>query len=212
MTTLYIVRHGESMANHENYFAGQQDVALTDLGLRQAECTARFLQKLPLSAVYSSDLRRAADTAAAIARPHGLSVTRRADLREINGGLWERKGYEEIMRRFPEDYRVWKNRVGLSQCTGGETVAQVQARAAQAVTAIAQSNEEKAVCLVAHGLVIRALEAFFTAVPLEEMEKIPFVANASVTKVSFAGGKWRLEKRDSHAHLEDMVTFVSKDV
>lgn len=212
MTTLYIVRHGESMANHENCFAGQRDVALTELGLRQADCTARFLQELPLAAVYSSDLRRAADTAAAIARPHGLSVTRRADLREINGGLWEGAAYEEIMRRFPEDYRVWKNKVGLSRCTGGETVAQVQARAAQAVTAIAQSNEGRAVCLVAHGLVIRALEAFFTAAPLEEMEKISFVANASVTEVSFAAGKWQLKKRDAHAHLEDLVTFVSKDV
>lgn len=212
MTTLYIVRHGESMANQDNCFAGQRDVALTELGLRQAECTARFLQEIPLAAVYSSDLRRAADTAAAIARPHALAVTRCADLREIHGGLWEGLAYEEIIRRFPEDYRVWKNRVGLSRCTGGETVAQVQARAAQAVTAIVRHNEGKAVCLVAHGLVIRALESFFTATPLETMEKIPFVANASVTEVSFASGIWQLEQRDVHAHLADMVTFVSKDV
>ena len=69
MTRLLFVRHGQSEANLEGVFAGQIDPALTELGYRQAECTAEFIAKTySVDAVYSSDLQRAYHTGLAAGR------------------------------------------------------------------------------------------------------------------------------------------------
>ncbi|MBU6423779.1 MAG: phosphoglycerate mutase family protein, partial [Chloroflexi bacterium] len=85
-TTLYFVRHGESEANAARRYAGQADSPLTERGRQQAEAVAAALRGVRLDRVVSSDLSRARDTAAAIAREHGLAVEVFPELREVDVG------------------------------------------------------------------------------------------------------------------------------
>ncbi len=208
MTTLYIVRHGESVANHEDRLAGNRDMPLSDIGRKQAQCTAAFLQAVPLEAVYSSDLSRAMETAAILAAPHHLPVFPEPGLREICGGVWEGLTYPEIAARYPDEYQVWKENIGLSHCPGGESALQVQVRVRSAIERIVQRHPEGHLCLVTHGLALRVMEAVWAQLPPDKIAAIPFVSNASVTVVTYDGAVGTLLKRDLHAHLEGLITNI----
>src|SRR5688572_19878784 len=102
MTTIYLIRHGATEWNLNKRAQGQADIALAPEGHRQAVVTAERLSSVPLAAVYSSDLKRAADTAAPIAASHGLEVQTDRDLREIDQGEWTGLEVDEIRRRWPD--------------------------------------------------------------------------------------------------------------
>ena len=88
VTTLYLVRHGESLGNLRGFFLGHTDWGLSPRGEEQARTLAEALADLPFSAVYSSDLSRAVQTVRPAAAAHRLPVLRERDLREIYAGRW----------------------------------------------------------------------------------------------------------------------------
>jgi alpha-ribazole phosphatase/probable phosphoglycerate mutase len=105
--------------------------------------------------VYTSDLRRALDTARAIARPHGLVPVVDLDLREIDQGEWTGLGGDEIRTRWPD---LWKARNSTAR-PGGESPAQVRERAAHALRRIVERSPDGTVLIVTHGVTIRYLTA-----------------------------------------------------
>ena len=88
-TRLLVIRHGQSLWNQAGIIQGQQDIALSELGERQAAAVAARLSSAPIAAVYASPLCRALQTAAVVADPHDLAVQTDADLAEIHHGEWE---------------------------------------------------------------------------------------------------------------------------
>src|SRR5262249_32709786 len=86
ITRLFLVRHGETMANREYRYIGTKDDPLSTLGQKQADQLAEALSVLPIAAVYSSPLRRTYDTAVPIAVCHGVEVQRVDELRECDFG------------------------------------------------------------------------------------------------------------------------------
>ena len=212
MTTVYFIRHGQSAANLTQIFAGHIDVPLTDLGRRQAVCTAEFLANLSLAAVYTSDLSRAYDTGCAVAKHHGLSVTTCADLREIYAGDWEGKAYKELEVADPA-YRTWVHKIGRANCTNGESVMHLQQRVRDAVAAIVARHPNETICIVSHGTPIRALTALLTDTPLERMHTVPWASNASVTVAEFETPRQgRIVSHDLHEHLKDLVSKLPANV
>ena len=111
MLTVYFIRHGESEANCNKRFGGQLDTPLTELGLAQARCVAKFFENIPLDAVYSSNLSRAYETARATAESHGLSVTEHVGLRELHVGVLEGLPFDQLAVQFPEVYHIEKGTV-----------------------------------------------------------------------------------------------------
>src|SRR5436305_6369838 len=93
---ILLARHGETVSNVERRWQGQADSPLTERGLAQARELARALTDAPIQSVYSIDLVRAFQTAAAIAAPHGLTVQPDQRLREFNTGGWTGKTHDEI--------------------------------------------------------------------------------------------------------------------
>lgn len=212
MTTVYFIRHGQSTANLSQCFAGFIDVSLTDLGRKQAACTAEFMADIPLSAVYSSDLSRAYDTACAVAEKHGLTVQTNPNLREINAGAWEGKPFDELMRN-DEAFRHWCREIGTATCTDGESVCKLQERVANAVADIVARHPDESVCIVAHGTPIRVLTALWTGTPLLHLHTVPWASNASVTKVEFSSPRdGRVVVADMHEHLKDLVSRLPTNV
>src|SRR5205823_1577409 len=104
---ILLARHGETIFNVEGRWQGQSDSSLTDRGLAQSRQLARALADEPITAVYSSDLGRAVQTAAEIARLHKLDVTTDARLREIHTGDWTAKSHAELTAEFPGGPETW---------------------------------------------------------------------------------------------------------
>ena len=100
---LLLIRHGETSWNQEQRYQGQQDSPLSELGPGPSRKNRqKFLARMKIDVIYTSDLLRAKRTAEAIARPHGLTPIADPRLREINFGVWEGLTREEVQARYPE--------------------------------------------------------------------------------------------------------------
>ena len=213
MTTLLLIRHGQSQANLTRSFAGHTDVPLTELGLRQAECTAEFiLANYTIDRVYSSDLRRAYSTAEAVAQRLGLEVHTDPGLREIFAGQWEGKTFDRIWEEYSEDFGCWNRDIGNSQPTGGESVAQLQERMMAVLQEIAENNPGSVVAVATHAAAIRSVQCGVSGVGLAGMKDVPWVVNASVTELHYEKGQFFLGKIGQAEHLKDLRTDMPANV
>lgn len=213
MTTFYMIRHGQSLANKMEIFTGQTDIALSPLGLEQAACTAAYiLSHYQVDAVYASDLKRAFETARAVADPLHLTVQPHSGLREIYAGEWERAAFTTLNQDMSEPWRIWREDIGNAVCPGGESVAQLQARVIDTLREIARENEGRAVVIGTHATPIRALECHCRGLSLAEMKDIPWVANASITTVLCDNGNLTLKEVGFADHLSGLRTALPSGV
>jgi broad specificity phosphatase PhoE len=155
----YLVRHGRTRLNAEGRYRGRADVPLDADGRRQAEEAADELGSVPLVGVYSSPLRRAAETAAPIAARRGFSVGTVADLIDLDHGLWEGMNAAEAEARDPEAFAVWRSELLEAVPPGGEPVADALDRAEKALREILLENAGRMVAAVSHEIIIRGLLA-----------------------------------------------------
>jgi probable phosphoglycerate mutase len=142
-------RHGQTSWNLEHRFQGQTDIPLDETGEAQAEYAARRLATLTPDAIFASDLSRAQQTAAALARMCGLPVIPEKDLRERFGGDWEGLTDEVIRERYPAENASWSP-------PNGESIDAVAARVSGALTRIAGTlSEGQLAVVVSHGAALR---------------------------------------------------------
>lgn len=185
MTKMIFVRHGQSVANLEKVFAGHTDTVLTELGHKQAACTAEFLRDYPIDAIYASDLTRAMQTAAPTAAAHGLEVIPDVFLREVFAGDWEGLPYETLMERFSESYTVWRTDCGRAHPENGESVVELSRRICGEVERIAKAHPDGCVAIFTHATPIRALCARWAGYAAEDIARVSFCPNASVSVVDY---------------------------
>ena len=213
MTTLLLVRHGESEANEKDAFIGHTDLDLTARGYTQARMTADFIaENYHVDRLYGSDLQRAFHTGEAIASRLQLPIIKDAGLREIYAGEWEGKTFDELDVEYVEDYELWKNDIGNSFCTGGESVKHLAERIYAAFSEIARRHDGETVVLATHATPIRAMLTLLSGKTLDEMCLVPWPTNASVTEVTYDQGVWQVVKASQDAHLKEMKTFVAENV
>ena len=129
VTRLYLIRHGQSAGNAEGRFGGHGPTPLSELGQRQAERTAEALSKENISAIYSSDLYRAVQTAEPLSRLAGVPVLTKSAFRERNVGVLEGLTFDESKQHQPKDYYALLNRSYHHVITGGESYRQLVKRA-----------------------------------------------------------------------------------
>ena len=155
---LFLVRHGETEHNRQNLSLGQDDVALNETGLRQAEALGRALSEERLSVVYASPLVRAIRTAEAIAEPYGLEVVIEDGLIEMDVGEMDGLPFADVREKFPGFIERWQGPEGPNErMPGGERLVDVCDRADAALSAIVKRHEGERVCLVSHNFVILSL-------------------------------------------------------
>ncbi len=171
MTELWLIRHGQTDWNLEGRYQGQSDIPLNATGLSQAEAFAASLDGQPFSALYSSDLRRAAQTAAAIARRTGLAVIPEPRLREIHQGQWQGRTLDEVRAVYNESAQAkrWQIDPEAARAPGGESVLEVSQRMAQAADSIARAHPGQRVLVVSHGLALATLVCQAAGIPLSEV-------------------------------------------
>ena len=210
LTTIILIRHGETAWNAERRLQGHIDIALNQEGLRQARALAGALADQPLDAIYASDLARAVQTAQAVAarQPVPLPVQQQALLRERCFGGFEGLLYAEIAARFPQQFAAWQARdvdgampAGLREA---ETFRQFYQRCTSAIAAIAQRHPGQVVALVAHGGVLECAYRAALGLSLETARDFP-VLNASINRFAFANGKLALLSWGEVDHLQRAV-------
>jgi broad specificity phosphatase PhoE len=188
VTILLLARHGQSDWNATRRWQGHADRPLTELGREQARALAARLRHIELDAVYSSDLRRAVETAAEVAATHGLEPIRRPALREVDVGPWSGRTREEVEQRFPQGYARWLD--GFPGWDDGESYADMSARVLGAVLEIARVHEDGRALVVAHGGPIRAIHATALGLDVHTYRRVrPVEPNARLSAVCYAEGR-----------------------
>jgi alpha-ribazole phosphatase len=150
---ILLVRHATAEGNGR--FQGQRDTALTESGWKELRLLCEKCSRYPVRAVYSSDLRRARQTANAVARKFGLKVNVRPELREMHFGKWEGLSWHQIARRFPKLAALWLERFPLQSIPGGEPLSEFKKRIAAGMRAIVAAHRGQCAIIVTHAGVIR---------------------------------------------------------
>lgn len=211
-TTFYLIRHGQSLGNIQHRFLGHTDWDLTELGYRQAACTATVFEEIPVDAVVASDLKRAWNTAAPIAAMKSLPIQPEPGFREIFAGDWEGRTFEEIQEVYPASYTCWREDIGRAETPEGETVRQLYDRVSDALRRTAEAYPGKTVVIATHATPIRLLITALSGRPIEDAARTPWVSNASVTKLTLEDGVYTIEYTDRHDHLGMLSTTLPANV
>jgi 2,3-bisphosphoglycerate-dependent phosphoglycerate mutase len=188
VTVILIARHGESDWNAAKRWQGHADRPLTATGREQARALAARLAHIELEAVYSSDLRRARETAALVAERQGLEVRELPELREVDVGSWSGLTGAEAEERFPEGYAHWRS--GYPGWEDGESYEAMADRVLVAVRAIAAQHPDGRVLIVSHGGPIRAIHAEALGLDVHSYRRLrPVEPNARLSAVCFVDGR-----------------------
>jgi broad specificity phosphatase PhoE len=168
VTTLLLVRHGETDWNRDGRWQGHADEPLNQRGREQARALADELGAESAAAVYSSDLARAHETAEIIAARLGLPVAVDSRLREVDIGGWSGLTTAEIQTRFPEKVARWRNADPSHSFDGGESYAEMGERVVAALEEIAANHPDEQILVVLHGGPVRAVLAHAAGITYEE--------------------------------------------
>ncbi len=181
-TRVLAIRHGETAWNVDGRIQGQLDIPLNDTGRWQVHRLALAVADEGISAIYSSDLLRALETAQAVARGCGQPVTTEVGLRERGFGSFEGMSFDEINRRWPEQGERWRKRDPDFSAPGGETLREFSARAVACVARLAARHPGETIGVVSHGGVMDCLYRAATRVALDAPRSWQ-LGNASINRL-----------------------------
>jgi broad specificity phosphatase PhoE len=156
MTEIILVRHGETEWNVGEIFRGRIDIDLNETGRKQAELLGEYLSESKIEAVYSGPLKRALNTAQAIARYHHLEAQTAAGLNDLDFGQWQGLSLREVREKYKEAYAEWANHPERVKLPGGETLGDVRERAVKVVNEVI-ARHNGTVVLVSHRVVNKVL-------------------------------------------------------
>lgn len=213
MTTIYLIRHGESKANEKDVFIGHTDLELTELGAKQAEMTAAYLKNITPDVIYASYLKRAYHTAEATAKQYGMEVRKEPGLREIYAGSWEYVPFATLAVDCAETFgEVWCKDIANARCDGGESVAEVYNRVSMTVRTLALRHPGSTLFLFSHATPIRTFAVHAMGKPAAEVGTLPWPSNASVTKVQFDGKAFKLLEYSTDHFMGALTTRLPDNV
>jgi broad specificity phosphatase PhoE len=182
--TLYLVRHGENLANITKEFSYKLvDYSLTPKGVLQAEQTAEFLRAIDLDAVYASPLKRAKETGEIIARQHGLPVELREEFREVNiGDLEQMPPTEASWRIHDAVVAQWASGRPQVRFPGGENFLELVERSRRGLLVATRGRSQQRIVIAAHGGILTGIVRNFCTNLSEEMSHVS-MHNCAITEI-----------------------------
>lgn len=202
---LIFVRHGETPWNVTLQYQGQGNVPLNERGQEQARRAAERLRRFEVAALYSSDIVRAWQTAEIVGAALGRTPVAMPELREIDVGQWEGHTPEELYRRFPDHMAEYKRDPARTVRIGGESYAQLQARALVALNYLQETHQQgETIVAVSHGGTIRALLCHVIGLDLGLFGRM-WLDNGSLTEFRLGRNGWRLMRLNDAAHVEGII-------
>jgi glucosyl-3-phosphoglycerate phosphatase len=194
---IVVWRHGRTASNAEGRFQGQLDVPLDPVGVAQARTAARLLAALSPAAIVSSDLVRAAATAAELGAVTGLEVAYDKGLRETDLGSWQGLTRGEVEAQFPGEADAWL-RGELDRRGGGESMEEVAARCVAATeSALERLGPDATLVVVTHGGSGRVLVAQLVGLPPAHWRALGGLSNCCWSVVTAGRGGWVLHEHNA---------------
>ena len=163
MTTLYLVRHGETVDNANQIMQGQTQGQLNENGIKQAREFSEEWKNKPLDVVIASDLKRSVDTAKIIAEPHHLEVLSTPLLRERDWGSFTGRYIPDLKgETWPDDI---------------ETLENLLSRAGEFIAYVERTFPGKKVLAVGHGIINKAIQSVYYQKSMSDIQRM---SNAEV--------------------------------
>ncbi len=200
MMRLILVRHGQTEWNAGGRYQGQSDVALSELGRKQASLLAERFPAKELDAIYTSDLDRARATAECVGERFGLRVCPEPAFRELSFGDWEGLTYQEISKRWPEEANKLFTAPDELSIPNGETFQELQKRAMDKIAALCETHGGQTVGIFAHGAINKTILAGLMHIPLHYLWSLR-QDNTAVNILRLEDGYVTVELLNSTFHL-----------
>lgn len=202
MKKIYLIRHGETEWNVSRKIQGHKDIPLTDTGIKQANLIADRLMSEDIDIIYSSDLKRAYDTAKIIGDKIGLEPNPHKEFREINFGIWEGLYNDKIGLEYGEEIYLWRKEPEKLKIEGGETLKEVQLRAMRELESIMNMNQDKNILIVSHGVTIKTMILGILDMNLFYFKNLT-IDNVSLTIIEFREYNKVLKVLNDTSHLKE---------
>jgi probable phosphoglycerate mutase len=199
-TQIIIVRHGQTEWNIKGIRQGYLDSPLTAKGMAQAKALGQRLAREEFTALYSSDLGRAVQTAQEIANVTGHEILMDARLRERHLGIFQGLNAEEIMEKHPEERRALRSQGPGYVIPGGESMVQQVERNLACLNELAARHEGEQIVVVTHGGVVSGFFRHTLEISLEAPRRFEFV-NAGINVFARDEGNWMLLTWGDVSHL-----------
>lgn len=200
---IFLIRHGQTDWNREQRIMGARPIPLNVMGIQQSEAMGRVLKTVKLKAIYSSPLRRALQTAKAIARGSTLKVVEAPEVQEINYGQWVGKKFSEVKNE--PAYLTYHSSPRDAEIPGGEKMEDVHRRAVGFIETLRKRHKEGKVVVVSHADVIKTILVHYLDLSLNDILKIR-IDNASLSILHFNGMSTRILGMNCHSHLDRLFT------
>lgn len=169
-TQLYLIRHGEVEERYHKVFGGSRiDMALSPLGLRQAEAVGCWLKDTPLDAIYASPMQRVRQTLAPTAISRSMVPTYLDGLREVDFGDWTGHRWDQVQSIFGVSAFDWLEIIENDGIPAGEPVSEIKSRVGECAAQILAAHPHQRVAVFCHGGIIRVMLALMLDMPLMRM-------------------------------------------
>ena len=196
VTTMIFLRHGQSVGNATRSLLGHTDLGLSEIGKKQANDAVHLIRTKNIDVIYSSDLKRAYETALPSSLALGIPIIKTSDFREIFLGEWEGLSYQPLIDSNDPLYCVdFKQRFGYFRAPGGESSEELGKRIYAAAEKYARINEGKTILIACHAAAIRTLFGRVMGLNKDQLSRdLPFPQNASLSTLEYDGLGFRVIK------------------
>jgi probable phosphoglycerate mutase len=202
---VYFLRHGETTSSQTGTYCGALDINLTPEGHQMAKDFAQAYQSLPWTAVYTSPLWRAIDTAKPLCEAIKMDMQLRDGLKEITYGKWEGKTPEEVNHEFHDEYVRWLADPGWNSPTGGEKGVDIARRSSLVLEEIEQTHGTGNVLVVSHKATIRIMLCSLLGIDVGRFRDRIGIPVASVSIVEMAERGPLLHVMGDRSHLSEQL-------
>ena len=196
MTRLILIRHGETLWNAKKRYCGSINIGLSAKGKKQAGRLRGRLSGMNIHKIYTSDRRRAIQTAKIIFQD--AKINKIPDLKEMNFGIFEGLTYREIIKKYPKIYSAWLKRPFCVVIPRSESLISFRKRVTRALKKIIFVNKNKTVAVVCHGGPISA----FVTVILKTNDFWKYIPHsASIGIAEYKNGSLKIKALNDITHL-----------
>ena len=200
-TEIFLIRHGETIWNTKKLIQGQLDSPLTDNGIRQSNLLSQRIKKINPDIIYTSDLKRAIDTANIINQHINKDIIEISGVRERNWGVFQGADWSKVKKFFPTQYKYYRNDSKNYKIPNGESYTQVTKRTMDSLEDIVENHKNQKVVIVTHGGVISPLIRDLLSIPYKTHKKF-VISNTSITKLLYNDFGFSILSLGDIAHLE----------
>jgi broad specificity phosphatase PhoE len=209
VTTIMLIRHGDTDWNVKEIFRGHVDVELNETGIKQAQLLAKYLEDIPMEAIYSSPLKRALKTAEIIAGFHHIDIIASRQLIDFDYGEWQGLSHDAVKDKYKALYKDWLNKPHLVSIPKGESLDDIRIRAMKLVNGVIARYQGN-VALVSHRIINKVIICALLGLDNSHFWNIK-LDTCGITTFMYDGKRFILEEHNDTSFLKSIKKPVLSD-